>query len=131
MTDDPNRPVVLGPWSTLTNDIDGVGVVDWQAMDPVARATAILAALRASMPVDTKRMRWDPGRRVAFAWRPSPTDPDNRKQVAMERPPWPGTLEAATQAIAAGHGPAAAAAALELIDPPRRRWWPKKKRGGS
>lgn len=127
MTEDPNKIVALGPWSTLPNDMDAEGVVGWDAMDAVARATAILAALRASMVVETSRMRWDPGRRIAYAWRPSPVDPINRKQVAMEHAPPRVRLETVLEMIVAAYGRKAADDAAQLARP-RRRWWPKKKR---
>lgn len=127
MSEDPNKVVALGPWSTLSNDPDADGTVGWESMDPIARATAVLAALRASFPVDTSAMRWDPGKRIAFATRPSPMDPIERRQVAQEHAPARITLETILAAIAAGYGRKAAddAAALAV---PRRRWFPRKRR---
>lgn len=128
MSEDPNRVVALGPWSTLSNDPDGDGTVGWESMDPVARATAVLAALRASFPVDTTTMRWDPSKRIAFASRPSLVDPVERRQVVMEHAPVRVTLETVLAMIAAGHGQKAATDAAALANPPRRRWFNKRRR---
>lgn len=127
MSEDPNRVVALGPWSSLTNDPDGDGTVGWSAMDAVARATAVLAALRASFPVDTESMRWDPGRRIAFAIRKNPVD-ETRRQVAMEHAPRGVVLPTVLAMIRAGYGPKAADDAAALANPPRRRWFPKRRR---
>lgn len=128
MTDDPNKVVALGPWSGLANNPYADGTVGWDAMEPVARATAILAAHRSSFAIDTASMRWDPGTRVAFAVRPSQFDPVARKQVAMEHAPARVTLEVVLAMIAAGYGRRAAEDAAALANPPRRRWFPKKRR---
>lgn len=125
MSEDPNKVVALGPWSSLPNDPDGDGTLSWSAMDPVARATAILAALRASFPLDTETMRWDPGRRIAFAIRKNPVD-ETRRQVAMEHAPRGVQLPTVVAMIRAGYGAKAAEDAAAQANPPRRRWFPAR-----
>lgn len=125
--DDPNKVVALGPWSTLTNDPDADGTVGWDAMDSVARATAVLAALRASFPVDTSAMRWDPSKRIGYASRPSVVDPVERRQVTMEHVPAGVTLEVVIAMIAAGHGRKAADDAAALAQP-RKRWFSRRRK---
>jgi hypothetical protein len=127
VSDDPNGIVALGPWSSLVNDPDADGTLGWSAMDEVARATAVLAALRASFPIDTEKMRWDPGRRIAFAWRKSPLAPE-RRQLAMEYAPPGVALAVVMEMISAGHGRKVAEDSAALVSPPRRRWLPGRKK---
>lgn len=60
-------------------DVDAPHVVGWLDMPPAARAAAGAAAVFASLPLDTKFMRYDPRTRVAFVVVPDANVQDRRR----------------------------------------------------
>lgn len=82
-------------------DVDAPHVLQWEAMPLPARAAAGAAAVFASLPLETRYMRYDPRTKVAFVVVPDPNVAGRRR--CAERAV-PATVDLALAPVLAAYG---------------------------